>query len=75
MALFLALVSAVFYGTADFLGALTAWVETGATPGELIATKTLPPHLTRPLCRYPMYPRYVGAGDPNDAASFACTSP
>ena len=31
--------------------------------------------LTRPLCRYPAWPRYSGKGNPADAASFACTTP
>ena len=67
-------------GTADFLGALIAWVETGAAPGDLIAVKTnpragRPPLFTRPLCRYPTYPRYAGTGDPNDASSFTCAEP
>jgi hypothetical protein len=66
-------------GTADFLGALTAWVEHGTAPGDLVATRlnTAPgaPPLTRPLCRYPGYPSYDGSGDPNDAASFHCADP
>ena len=33
------------------------------------------PVLTRPLCVYPMYPRYNGSGDPALAASYTCTSP
>ncbi len=27
---------------------------------------------SRPMCRYPLTPRYDGKGDPNEAASFAC---
>jgi len=26
-----------------------------------------------PACRFPAYPRYVGSGDPRQAASFQCT--
>ncbi len=66
-------------GTIDFLGALTAWVETGMPPGDLIAAKTdlssSAPLFTRPLCRYPHYPRYDGSGDPASASSFQCVPP
>jgi feruloyl esterase len=60
----------------DLLAALDAWVEREAAPGTL----TLSAHATdapfattatRPLCRYPAFPRY-GAGDPRVAASFTC---
>lgn len=30
---------------------------------------------SRPLCRYPMYPRYNGSDDPNQASSYTCTMP
>jgi feruloyl esterase len=30
--------------------------------------------MTRPLCKYPAFPRYKGSGDPNDAASFSCST-
>lgn len=65
-------------GTTDFLRALIGWVETGAAPGDLVSTKANQPAgapaLSRPLCRYPTYPRY-DAGDPNDASSFHCAAP
>ena len=32
-------------------------------------------HATFPMCRYPMYPRYKGSGDPKVAESYACTRP
>lgn len=61
----------------DLLGALDEWVENGTPPGDLIAYKndggTQIPF--RPLCRYPAYPHYDGAGDPRAAASFTCTAP
>jgi feruloyl esterase len=61
----------------DLLGALDAWVENGAAPGDLVAYRLengaeIP---FRPLCRYPTYPRYDGIGDPHSAASFACVAP
>jgi feruloyl esterase len=55
----------------DALTALEHWVERGVAPTTLIATKLGSP-LSRPLCAYPELPRYKGAGDPNDAASFEC---
>ena len=55
----------------DALTALENWVERGIAPQSLLATKEDPP-LSRPLCPYPALPRYKGAGDPNDAASFEC---
>jgi feruloyl esterase len=30
---------------------------------------------SRPLCRYPMYPRYNGSGDTSQASSYTCTMP
>jgi pimeloyl-ACP methyl ester carboxylesterase len=63
----------------DGLGALDAWVEQARAPGELIATDANPgaANRTRPMCRYPMWPRYTSgtSGSPNDAASFTCVSP
>jgi feruloyl esterase len=63
----------------DLQTALEAWVEKGAAPGRMVATKftdekpaTRSIQLTRPLCLYPTFPRYRGTGDPNDAASFVC---
>lgn len=55
----------------DALTALENWVERGVPPQSLLATKQDSP-LSRPLCPYPALPRYKGAGNPNDAASFEC---
>jgi Tannase and feruloyl esterase len=57
----------------DMLDALTDWVEKGRAPHTLRASKVDAAGnvlFTRPLCEYPKYARYVGQGDPNDAASF-----
>jgi feruloyl esterase len=60
----------------DFLAALIAWVEEGRAPGDLVSYKAgTDPLLTRPLCRYPGYPRYNGDGDPLMAESFHCAAP
>ena len=56
--------------------ALIAWVEEGRAPGDLVSYKAgSNPQLTRPLCRYPGYPRYDGEGDPLSAESFDCAMP
>jgi hypothetical protein len=31
--------------------------------------------LSRPLCKYPRYPRYNGTGDVTQATSFTCAAP
>ena len=65
----------------DLLGLLDAWVEKGEPPADaLIQTSraTTPPFIvtaSRPMCRYPNFPRYIGSGDPNSASSFSCVSP
>jgi hypothetical protein len=64
----------------DLLGALDAWASAGTAPETLMQTTQAPapPFTTlaaRPLCRYPLYPRYRGTGDPRDAASFICSPP
>jgi len=60
----------------DMLDVLTAWVEKGKAPGNLVQglQDTKPPFTTmsaRPMCRYPGYPHYRG-GDPSKAESFTC---
>lgn len=61
--------------------ALVEWVEKGAAPSEIVATKFVDDDLskgvqfTRPLCPYPQVAKFKGTGDPNDAASFVCVSP
>ena len=61
----------------DSLGTLDAWVERGVAPGPQVAFDTAKPTAgrSRPLCEYPAYPKYAGAGDPNAAASFTCVIP
>lgn len=60
----------------DALGAVERWVETGTPPGQLVAADGAAPTRgrTRPVCEYPAWPRYVGVGDVNAAASFTCVS-
>jgi feruloyl esterase len=63
----------------DMIGMLTDWVETGSVPPDAPVLSTMaitPPYAvsaTKPMCRYPLYPRYRGSGDPAQAASYQCT--
>lgn len=62
----------------DLITMATDWVEKNVTPPDapmLSAKAVLPPYtvaMTRPMCRYPLYPRYTGSGDVRAATSFAC---
>jgi feruloyl esterase len=60
----------------DALPALEQWVENGRAPAGLVARDGNPEaHRTRPLCEYPMYPKFSGAaGTENSATSFTCVS-
>ena len=61
--------------------ALEQWVESGAAPGEVIATKYVADNsargvqMTRKLCPYPQVATYKGTGDTNDYSNFACAAP
>jgi feruloyl esterase len=62
----------------DLLGALDSWADKGEAPGTLmqVTQENQAPFkvtATRPMCRYPLMPRYNGTGDPNMAASFSCS--
>jgi feruloyl esterase len=61
----------------DLLGVLDAWVDSGKGPDTLmqVSQQEQAPFTTiasRPMCRYPLSPRYDGHGDPSQAASFTC---
>ncbi len=61
----------------DLLGVLDAWVDLGKAPDvlmqvsqqEQVPFKTI---ASRPMCRYPLSPRYDRHGDPDQPASFTC---
>jgi len=60
----------------DMLSALVDWVERGKAPeGLTLVEQSAKPPFTvlrsRPLCQWPLVPRYKG-GDAANAASFAC---
>ena len=64
----------------DVLDVLTDWVEWSRAPGNLVqvAQQSAPPFVvsaSRPMCRYPAYPRYRGSGDARMAESFECAMP
>jgi feruloyl esterase len=67
----------VFIPSVDLLSALDNWVTHGVSPETLTATDIAAPTngRTRPLCRYPMFPRYLGKGSVNHASSFTCVEP
>ena len=65
----------------DMLGALEHWVEQGAAPERIVATKFRGDDprqgvlRTRPLCPYPRIAKYRGAGSTDDARNFSCRLP
>jgi pimeloyl-ACP methyl ester carboxylesterase len=54
--------------------ALVEWVERGAAPKTLPASRTRPDGtvVTRPLCPYPTTAKWTGKGSTDDAANFTC---
>ncbi len=60
--------------TFDMVTALERWVEAGAAPDRIIASRSVggSVQMTRPLCPYPQIATYTGSGNTNDAASFVC---
>ncbi|HEY3598594.1 MAG TPA: tannase/feruloyl esterase family alpha/beta hydrolase, partial [Paraburkholderia sp.] len=69
--------SGVFIPSVDLLGALDNWVTRGVSPETLTATDIAAATngRSRPLCRYPLFPRYAGKGNVNLASSFVCSEP
>lgn len=66
--------SGIFDARWDPLDVLDAWVSTGRAPKALVADDANQgSRRSRPLCAYPAWPKYVGKGDPNAAASFTFT--
>jgi feruloyl esterase len=62
----------------DMLSVLADWVERGKAPEDLVQyTQQLEPPfpvtMSRPMCRYPTFPRYNGSGDTRQAESFQCS--
>ncbi|MGI4858096.1 MAG: tannase/feruloyl esterase family alpha/beta hydrolase, partial [Janthinobacterium lividum] len=67
--------STVFNATWDQLTALENWSENDVAPTNQIVTDTIGvPGRTRPLCRYPTWPKYQGSGSVDLASSFTCST-
>jgi feruloyl esterase len=66
----------LFNAKFDALAALDGWVDGGHAPGTLEAVDINPGNnlRRRPMCVYPAWPRYNGAGDLNAASSFSCVT-
>lgn len=64
----------------DIFYALTDWVENGAAPARILATKYVDNApakgiaMQRPLCPWPQKAWYKGKGDTNDASNFVCSA-
>lgn len=60
----------------DALAALENWVEHGAAPGRIIASRRTAQggvDRARPLCPYPQFAAYDGRGNIDDPGSFSCS--
>lgn len=68
--------SGAFVPSWDALGALDNWVAKGSAPGTLVGTdtNTATSGRSRPLCLYPSFPKYNGAGSIDTAQSYACAT-
>jgi tannase/feruloyl esterase len=63
--------------TFDALTPLVEWVEQGAAPASIVASRVVDGKVvrTRPLCPYPEVAKYRGTGGVDEASSFACRRP
>jgi hypothetical protein len=53
--------------------AVVNWVEHGVAPDRILASKPIANGTqTRPLCPYPAFAHWIGAGSTDDAANFVC---
>ena len=69
-------VSSVFNASWDSLTTLENWVEKGTPPPSQVVSDTAGvPGRSRPLCDYPAWAKYQGAGDINAALSYTCAAP
>jgi feruloyl esterase len=58
----------------DTLGTLSTWVEKGAAPDAVKASRVVAGKVvrTRPLCAYPEVAKYKGSGSTDEAENFTC---
>lgn len=70
-------VTGPFNARISTLAALEQWVEQGQAPDELVAVDVneSTSGRTRPVCRYPEWPRHRGSGGLAQASSFECVPP
>jgi len=56
--------------------ALEQWVERGAAPERIVASKVIAGRVerSRPLCSYPKVARYQGSGSIDEAGNFSCVA-
>lgn len=59
----------------DMIDPIVDWVEKNNAPEKIIATGNAFPNRSRPLCPYPTYAHYTGAGASEQAESFVCKHP
>jgi len=66
----------VFIPGWDSLAALEAWVEQGLAPATPVAMDTVAGSFgrTRPLCRFPAWPKYRGSGSLDAAVNYSCVT-
>lgn len=61
----------------DSLQTMVDWVEKGIAPDSIPAVATAAnayfPNRSRPLCAYPKFAKYKGAGSIEEASNFACS--
>lgn len=69
--------------SADFVGEIDRWVESGKAPERIVAERPLnpliamagipaKPLMTRPICAWPKVARYDGKGSLDEESSFTC---
>ncbi|HEV7715204.1 MAG TPA: tannase/feruloyl esterase family alpha/beta hydrolase, partial [Steroidobacteraceae bacterium] len=60
----------------DAVDAVVKWVEHDEAPAQMVARHITAGKIdrTRPLCVYPQVAKYKGAGNTDEAASFACAA-
>jgi hypothetical protein len=56
----------------DPLTALVEWTEKDQAPEHMLAKGKAFPGVSRPVCAYPTFPHYRGAGSRDDGANFQC---
>lgn len=61
----------------DWYSVIDNWVEKGAAPERIVASKIVAGKTTRtrPLCAYPLKAVYKGAGSIDEEANFVCQAP